>query len=44
MWLTTRDWKNNYQKWMNCDWQDLSGDEAEKEVANYKALNKCKRI
>lgn len=45
MWLTTRDWKNNYQKWMNCEWYELSGEENEKEVGNYKAaFNKCKRI
>lgn len=30
---------------MNCDWADLSGEEVEKEVMNYKqAFNKCKKI
>lgn len=30
---------------MNCEWNELSGEEVEKEVANYKtAFNKCKRI
>jgi len=34
MWITTRDWNNNYEKWMNCKWENLSGEEVEKEVIN----------
>lgn len=45
MWITTRDWKVNYEKWMFYSWNQLSGEEVEKETLNYKtSFNKCKKI
>lgn len=32
-WTTTRDWKENQQRWMTCEWSELNGSEVEREVA-----------